>query len=201
MSEEAQAVDETQREQDAPQDAGKTPANSIQVFSEEAQRVIKELRKENAGHRKATKSAKTAADVAAQAKLIEDGQLQEVIDSQQAQIAEYEPLTGEVEQLRGVVGKILIDTIAEYGDTAKTAVEGLPETMTAPQKLEWLTANKALFTTTRPTAPNIDAQVVGAGATAPTATDEQRQEIAARLGLRVQDLPPDLSSVLPLLGG
>ncbi len=73
---------------------------------------------------------------------------QELAKKHGARVTELEPLQAQVETYKKLVGKMLRDRVKELGDAAKQAVDGLPDGMTALDKLAWLTKNEGLFKST-----------------------------------------------------
>ena len=63
----------------------------------------------------------------------------------EAKVKELEPVTEEVKVYLTFIEGVLEDTVKKLGKGAKSAVAGLPEGMTAMDKLTWLNANTVLF--------------------------------------------------------
>jgi len=97
----------------------------------------------------AAKAAKKAADDAATAKLVEEKKWKDLANQHSAklaeQAAELEPLKAKVEAYESLVANMLKDQLEALGDTAKTAVEGLPGEPGDLEKLVWLNQNEGLF--------------------------------------------------------
>ncbi len=89
-----------------------------------------------------------AKENAEKAALAADQKWQELAGKHEARVTELEPLQAQVETYKKLVGKMLRDRVKELGDAAKQAVDGLPDGMTALDKLAWLTKNEGLFKST-----------------------------------------------------
>lgn len=120
-------------------------------FSKEQQEHINKLVGE--ARVKAREVAKTqfeadqakAKDVAEAAALAANQEWQKLAATHEARVTELEPLQAQVETYQKMVGKMLRERIKELGESAKKAVDGLPEGMAALEKLNWLTKNEGLF--------------------------------------------------------
>lgn len=63
----------------------------------------------------------------------------------EARVRTLEPLEAQVKAYAELISGMLKDRVKALGDTAKKAVAGLPESMSALEKLDWLSKNEALF--------------------------------------------------------
>ena len=130
----------------------------------------------------AAAAAKTKAESEAeQKKLTEQAEWQKLAEKHQARVAELEPLEAETKAYAEVIQGMLEAKLKVLGDKAQTAVDGLPGELGALAKLQWLTANEALFATKPP--PDVDAHARGDGTTEAKITDEEVNEFAVRMGI------------------
>jgi hypothetical protein len=91
-----------------------------------------------------TKAAKDK-EAADQAALVAQQEWQTLAETRGARVTELEPLEKRIEDYEKMVKGLLKDAIEGLGDTAKSAVDALPESMTAIEKLNWLGKNQELF--------------------------------------------------------
>ena len=84
-------------------------------------------------------------DEADQAALVAQQQWKTLAEQHGARVKELEPLVKQVEGYEELVKGLLKDAVEALGDSAKTAVNGLPKSMTALEKLTWLHQNPGLF--------------------------------------------------------
>lgn len=91
-----------------------------------------------------TEQAKAKEDAAAQT-LATNEKWQELATQREARIKELEPLEGQAKAYGELVASMLTDRLKSLGKSAEKAVKALPETMTTGEKLNWLSANEALF--------------------------------------------------------
>ena len=89
----------------------------------------------------ATKDKETAN----QAAMVAKQEWQALAEQHKTRVDELEPLVKQVEGYEELVKGMLKDTIETLGEKAKNAVAGLPKSMTAIEKLNWLHKNEALF--------------------------------------------------------
>lgn len=80
-------------------------------------------------------------------KLAADGKWQELVATHEARISELEPFQAQAEAYQSLIEDMLKSKIKDLGDAAKTAIAGLPESLSALDKLNWLNKNAELFTT------------------------------------------------------
>lgn len=164
-------------------DAGSVAAsvsNNFDSLPDWAQSQIKDLRKENAGHRKGKQAAEKAAQDAEDKRLADQQEWQTLAEKRQVELDGLKPLQERIEGYQETVQKILTTRLTEYGETAKVAVENLPGKPDALAQLQWLEANVALFAT--PRVPDTDAAKRNQDKRS-DATDEDVQEFAARMGV------------------
>lgn len=167
-------------------DAGSVEApeqSGIESLPDWAQSEIKELRQESAKRRKALRDAEKAAQVAEEAQLADRQEWQELANKRQARIAELEPLESSVQSYRDTMTEMLDARVAELGERAKTAIDGLPEGMDALAKLRWLNSNATLFAQ-RAGTPSIDATAHNVGTTPAEVTDAEVAEFAVKYNVR-----------------
>jgi hypothetical protein len=91
--------------------------------------------------------AQTAKDkvAAEQAALITEKKWQDLYEASDARVKVLEPLEAQVKAFEEAAKETLKGVIKDLGDTAKTAVATLPKSMTATEKLTWLSKNKGPF--------------------------------------------------------
>lgn len=154
----------------APSTPPEVSAESVETLPEWARRLVTELRKENAGHRKAKAEAEKAAEAAARLAAEEQGKYKELYEAelQKAQAAEARAKAAELAGLRSKVG-------AKYQ---------LPEALIARlqgESEEALEADAKTLAAALPKAPA--ATDAGAGLNPHTPqvgrSDEQLRELAA----------------------
>jgi len=92
----------------------------------------------------ADKTAKEQAKAAAE-KLAADKEYEKLSVSQADRIAELEIYETQAKAYGELIAGILKDRVKALGESAKKAVDGLPASLTAIQKLEWLNKNEELF--------------------------------------------------------
>lgn len=121
------------------------------VFTDDQQKLVDKLvgearvkAREKAETDAAAKSAKERAD-AEQAALVAQQEWKKLAEQHKTRVDELEPLVKQVEGYEELVKGMLKDTIETLGEKAKNAVAGLPKSMTAIEKLNWLHKNEALF--------------------------------------------------------
>jgi len=93
----------------------------------------------------AAEAAKVAKDAAEKAKLEADAQWQKLAARHETRVKELEPFEAQAKAYVDLIDSMLKDKIKELGDAAKKAVAGLPESLTAIEKLVWLNQNEDLF--------------------------------------------------------
>lgn len=159
----------------------KTEPQDVSALPAWAQELVKDLRKENASHRKAKSDVEAQAREAEEKRLKEQGQWQAVAEKAQAQLkaaqAELDALKLN-EQRREIAKK------AGLPDALALRLSGsTPEEMEADAKALVAALPKA----TAP-APDINAQASGTKP-AKSMTDDERREFAARYGVMAQYIP------------
>jgi hypothetical protein len=93
----------------------------------------------------ATAEADKAKAEAEKTRLKEQAEWQKLAETHEARVKELEPLEVQVKAYADAVEALLAARVKELGEQAKTAVEALPGTPGPLDKLNWLTANEALF--------------------------------------------------------
>ena len=146
----------------------------------------------------------TAADAKAesdaeQKRLEEQAEWQKLADQRQARIIELEPLEATTKADAELFEGMLESKLKTLGDKAKTAIESLTGSPGAREKLQWLTANEALFATKPP--PDVDAHARGDGTTGEEVTDEQVNEFAVRMGVNPKHVDRKRLAQIIKLGG
>lgn len=140
---------------DGPGDPDGDPNSGEVNFTSEQQKAIdkviaERLKREREKWASAADEAKKKAEEEAEkARLKEQEKWQELAEAAEKKVAELEPVAkSTAEQLKAyqeTVNALLDAKIKELGDKAKVAVEALPGEPDALAKLNWLTANAALF--------------------------------------------------------
>ena len=157
------------------------------TFTPEQQAAIDEImgkvRKEA---RERTKSdlakARTKAEAEAEAaRLVEQEEYKTLAEQHAARIGELEPLEAQIADYTATVDVLLAARIEALGESAKTAVEGLPGELDALSKLKWLNANEALFATQAP--PDIGARETGHDDGEVVYTDEEVAQYAVEMNI------------------
>ncbi|MDY7078018.1 MAG: hypothetical protein SXV54_13970 [Chloroflexota bacterium] len=121
------------------------------VFTQEQQALVDKLVGE--ARVKAREKAKTefeaaqatANEEAEREKLAAGEEWQKLASTHEARVKELEPLEAQVKAYGEVIAGMLKDKVESLGNNAKKAIEGLPETMTDLDKLNWLNKNEGLF--------------------------------------------------------
>ena len=122
-------------------------------FTEEQQELVNKLIGEARTKARAKAKAELAAaqeqanEEAQKAQMAADGKWQELVATQEARISELEPFQAQAEAYQSLIEDMLKGKIKELGEAAKTAIAGLPESLSALDKLNWLNKNAELFTT------------------------------------------------------
>jgi len=103
---------------------------------------VKAREKAKADHDAQTSKDKDAAE---QAALVAKQQWQKLAEKHEARVKELEPLEAKAKAYEELIEGMLKDTIEKMGEGAKKAVEALPASMSAVEKLDWLNKNEELF--------------------------------------------------------
>ena len=121
------------------------------VFTPEQQALVDKLvgdarvkARERAAAEADTQRVKDEAD-AEKANLAASEEWEKLAVTHEARVKELEPVAETVKAYATFIESVLESTIKDLGKDAKSAVAGLPEKMTAMDKLTWLNANAALF--------------------------------------------------------
>ena len=173
--------------------AGPAPAQQERAFTQaDVDRIVKErIEREKAKGEAAAQKARQAAEAQA---LAEQGKFKELSESQGKRIAELEATAQELQAAQGQLKKYQ-QALAEYRDAQYAGIpdhiKALLEGRDILDQMAWLTANQEKLKPAAPPAevkpPDINA--TQRGVPAGRQTDEQRREIAARLGVRPEFLP------------
>lgn len=94
---------------------------------------------------KQKEAIQAASTLAEQETLAAEKKWQELAGVHEARVKTLEPLEAQVKVYQEMVGGMLKDRVKALGDAAKTAVAGLPKSMSALEKLNWLSKNEGLF--------------------------------------------------------
>ena len=157
--------------------------DDMAALPEWAQKQIRELRAESAGHRKAKSAAEQAAQAAAEQAAKEQGKWQELATT-------YEPKAKRADELERFIGEMLDAELTGVPEKLKPLV---PEG-DALARLRWVRTAKAAGVLATPQAPQTDAGS-GNGSNQPprgALSAERKQELAARYGVRADLLPDTL---------
>ncbi len=91
-----------------------------------------------------TQRVKDEADTTA-VNLAASEEWEKLAGTHEARVKELEPMVDTLKAYATFIDGVLEDTIKKMGKGAKSAVAGLPEGMTAMDKLNWLNTNTVLF--------------------------------------------------------
>ena len=127
--------------------------------------------------RRSDAQIKAAADKAEADKAAAQGEYKKAAELAQARVAELEPLSERITKLEGILSAQLAARVKGLSAEAKKAVDSLPESMGIVERLEWLTANEALFS--KPAPPNVNARDGQAGSE-PTDPKAKEAELRSR---------------------
>lgn len=173
--------------------AGPAQTTQERAFTQaDVDRIVKErIEREKAKGEAAAQKARQAAEAQA---LAEQGKFKELSESQGKRIAELEATADELKAAQGQLKKYQ-QALSEYRDAQYAGIpdhiKALLEGRDILDQMAWLTANQEKLKPAAPPAevkpPDINA--TQRGVPAGRQTDEQRREIAARLGVRPEFLP------------
>lgn len=119
-----------------------TPEQQAQVDKLVGDARVKARQLAQADHEAQAVKDKATTDAAA---LVAQNKWQELAEQGQARIKELEPLEARVKEFEVAAEETLKSTIKELGEAAKMAVDTLPESMTATEKLAWLRKNQKAY--------------------------------------------------------
>lgn len=121
------------------------------TFTPEQQVLVDKL----VGDARVKAREKTTTELAAQATkekettdraaLVAEQKWQTLAEQSQARVLELEANEPKVKAYEALIDGMLKDALKVAGDATKKAVESLPASMTAVEKLDWLNKNKELF--------------------------------------------------------
>jgi len=168
----------TTGEQAAGEQASSAQSERVEDLPEWGQRIIRELREENATRRQEVRRQQEAE----QAKLAEAGNFKALAEQHAARVAALEPFQERAEALEKM---IRTENTARINQIPE-AMRGLVPTDYPPEKLAaWLTANMAKLA--RTPAPDLDAGAAGSSGRAAVALTAEEQALAAQFGLKPED--------------
>lgn len=179
MAEDMQPVQATTATVDASPTPAATPADThapapdaenVDSLPVWAQRVIGDLRKESASHRRAKSEAEKAAQAQAEQAAKEQGKWRELAE-------QYEPQAKRTQELEAFVAELLERETASVPDKYKKLIPQGDALAT----LRWVQEAKAAGVLAAPVAPQTDATEKPSQKSG--LTDEQRQELAAIYGV------------------
>lgn len=148
------------------------------TFTEEQQKLIDKLvgdaRVKARAKAKTDHAAQAAKDkeTADQAALVAQKEWQKLAETHEARVKELEPFEARAKEYEEMTKDMLKKRVKALGDSAKTAVSGLPKGMTASEKLAWLNKNESLF------------EKPGDGVGTPAAKKKTQKKAAADVGHR-----------------
>lgn len=149
-------------------------AETVDSLPPWAQKIINELRKENAGHRTARKAADDAARAAEEQRLREKEDYAELAKGYRTRLDELEPLETQAEQLAAAFNASLDNRLKDIPkEVREKMVDPVRAKMSPVDFSNWLDANLGIMRA-RP-APNLDPGAGGSGAggkSGPTPTAE-----------------------------
>ena len=121
-------------------------AGKVDELPEWAQALVKELRAENAGHRKAKTDTEKAAEKAAQDQLKEQAQWQKLAEQHESRVAELEPLfktqAERLTQFEEMIAKQLETEIKDWPKELKELDPGKEADLLA--RMAWVEKSRAL---------------------------------------------------------
>ena len=134
----------------------------VKDFPPEAQRMIEELRKENAKHRSEKKKAEDDARKAQDKQLEEQQKWKELADSRGQSLTELESLREKAEMLESAFNANTEARLAKFpAEVRLKTIEPVRKTMNALDFAKWLDANERFLGV--PKAPHYDPGAGGAG--------------------------------------
>lgn len=161
-------------------DAGSEGEQTVQTVDglpDWAQSLIGDLRKENAGHRKAKKEAETAAQKAEDERLAKQQEWKQLAEKHQARLSELEPLSEQVKSYKSAVQKMVDKQLEAVPDHIKELLADRDPVW----QLNYLTEHADELRPQGP--PNINATTTNAQTQKREPTDAEVQEFAARTGV------------------
>ncbi len=108
------------------------------------QKIVAELRKENAAHRRKAKEQEDAARLSEEQRLREQGQFEELAKKAQARVQELEPIATRYAALTSVLTTQFTARIRDWPDEVKAFAPG--EDAPIEERLAWLERAQALVT-------------------------------------------------------
>lgn len=123
--------------------AGQAPNETPNVSTEDLLRQIKELRSENAAHRKKTQEQAQVAQAAEEARLKEQGQYKELAEKQQIRVQELEPVA---ERYHALSMQVVLQIEAQIKDWP-AEVKAFDPGSDAPveERLAWIEKSRPLI--------------------------------------------------------
>jgi len=121
------------------------------TFTEEQQNLVDRLvgeartKARDQAQAQAAASNQAAREEAERAALEAAANWEQLAKKESARVRELEPLQQQVAAYQEVMDKLLADRVKALGTAAETAVKALPDSMTALEKMAWLSANGTLF--------------------------------------------------------
>lgn len=138
-----QAPDGTDLTSQALTSNGQAPNETPNVSTEDLLRQIKDLRAENAAHRKKAQEQTQAAQAAEQARLAEQGQFKQLAEQHEARVKELEPVAQSYSQLAELVSGQIESQIKDWPTELKAFDPGKDAPI--EQRLAWLEKSKPLL--------------------------------------------------------
>ena len=89
--------------------------------------------------------SKEAQSEAERTRLATENEWKKLAEMHEGRVRELEPYETEAKAYRELIEGMLKDKVKVLGDAAKKAVAGLPESLSALERLSWLNQNEGLF--------------------------------------------------------
>ena len=160
------------------QQTGKTPLDTLPP---DVQSYIDELRRENAKHRTAARTAEKAARDAEEKRMAEQQEWKTLAEARAARLAELEQIQAQAEEIQATFTASMEHRLKQVpSDVLKNTVEPIRAAMSPVQFSKWLDANMELLSTKK--APNLDAGSVSNSGTTTRLTPAELQ-MAQNMGI------------------
>ncbi|MCX7851807.1 MAG: hypothetical protein N2383_03385 [Caldilineales bacterium] len=159
-----------------PGSGASSPPDDLTALPTWAQDLIRDLRAENAQHRKAKQQAEQAAQAAATAAAKEQGRWRELAE-------QYEPKAKRAEQLEQFIHQLLEKELQGLPERLRTLVPAFDDPL---QRLQWVQAARQAGVLAPPAPPQTDADRRSAPPGA--LSEERRRELAAIYGVNPEFL-------------
>lgn len=179
---------------DTPPDAGADDsppasgqADDVASLPQWAQEIIRQARSDAAERRVALKKQQEEQATRDAARLAEEGKWKELAEARAKELDALKPVSDRAAALEAKIQATNEARIKRIPENYRTAI---PTQYTPEQLSEWLDANEQLFT--RPTAPNLDGGAGSGGGAATAALTPELRAIAAKLGLKPEEMAAEM---------